>query len=238
MKVYFLIVGCFCLLYYFIIRIFTKKWNSTFALFWPAAGMVHLLLWTIPLKGILRTAVYAAILVFWCIFLAAEVLICTGMLRRSKENVSFLIVLGAQVRGTRITNSLMRRLDAALHYLEGNPDTKVIVSGGQGKDEAISEAQAMSEYLILHGVKEDRILQEDKSTSTWENLVFSRRLIKDVEQPVAIVTNDFHVFRALLIAKRAGYQNIFGIAASSNPVLQLNYLVREFFAIIWLMLKS
>ena len=149
-----------------------------------------------------------------------------------------IIILGAQVRGTQITNSLKRRLDAALVYLEQYPETKAVVSGGQGKGEDITEAEAMAVYLEQQGIDRNRISQEDSSTSTWENMKNIGRMIGDLEQPAAVVTNNFHLYRALLIGKKAGFTNLKGIAAGSNPVLLLNYLVREFFAVLWIKIRQ
>ncbi|MGC4017920.1 MAG: YdcF family protein [Muricomes sp.] len=163
-----------------------------------------------------------------------EIQICAAMLRRAKNGLPYIIVLGAQVRKTVITNSLKRRLDAALFYLKKNPHTQVIVSGGQGKGEDISEAAAMSEYLYLHGIDKRQIILEDTSTSTRENLKNSSKIIGNLAEPVGIITNGFHMYRALQIGRKLGFMNIQGIAATSNPILQINYLMREFFAVIWL----
>lgn len=238
MKIYYWVMGSFCLLYYLIICIYSRKWNSTFTLFWPAAGGIHLLLGSLALDGWAGKAVVLLIAVLWAAFLMVEFGICKAMTMQAPECVPFLIVLGAQVRGTKITNSLMRRLDASISYLKENPGSLVIVSGGQGKGELVSEAEAMAGYLRQHGIGEHRIIQEGQSTSTWENLKFSSSFIDDMSTPVAIVTNNFHMYRAILIGKKVGFQNVYGIAASANWVFQLNYLVREFFAVIWIKLHS
>lgn len=236
MKLYFFLTAGFCLIYYFTLCFYSRKWNSTFALFWPAMGTVHLIPGVLPLPdGIVRVLV-ALIIILWVVFLFVEVLICKAMFSSSPDNVPYLIVLGAQVRGTRITNSLKRRLDASLVYLEKNPGTKVIVSGGQGKGEDISEAEAMAVYLRQNGIREERIIREDESTSTWENMKFSGRIIGDLDCQAAVATNNFHLYRALQIGKQVGFQNLSGIAASSNPIFQINYLVREFFAVMKLSL--
>lgn len=157
--------------------------------------------------------------------------------KRPDKDLEVLIVLGAQVRGTRVTNSLKRRLDRACAYLKEHPKTVAILSGGQGRGEDISEAFAMNDYLLECGIEQARLLMEDKSTTTWENLKFSFGLYgadflnSDLHgKKVGIVTNDFHVCRALMMAKKQGYKKVQGVPASSNPVLFLNYLVREFFA--------
>lgn len=192
----------------------------------------------LPVTGWIKNVIGVFIVLLWGIFLIEEVQICMAMRKKAEDGLPYLIILGAQVRGTKITNSLLRRLDTALGYLEDNPDTKVIVSGGQGKGELITEAEAMASYLEQHGIPSDRIYLEAASTSTWENLKYSRQFIEDITQPVAVVTNNFHLYRALLIGKRIGYRSLQGIAASSNPVFQLNYLTREFFAVVWMKLKK
>ena len=124
------------------------------------------------------------------------------------------------------------RLDAAFFYLKHSPQTKVIVSGGRGPGEDISEAEAMSGYLMKHGVPKEKIFLENRSTSTRENLRFSRKYADAEKDRVGIVTNDFHIYRSSLIARQEGYENIIMIPAGSNPVFQINYLVREFFAVV------
>ena len=149
----------------------------------------------------------------------------------------WIIVLGAQVRGRKITDSLKRRLDCASEYLKEHPDVHVIVSGGQGKDEEVTEAYAMARYLECEGLDRRRIVQEDVSVNTLENLKFSRNLIADVDTPVGIVSNNFHVYRGCVYAKRAGFKEPFPIPASCHPLLFPNYFVRECFAVWKLWLK-
>lgn len=97
----------------------------------------------------------------------------------------------------------------------------------------------MADYLIRFGIDEKKIIREDRSVSTRENLRFSRQFTDPEQGITGIVTNGFHMYRACLIAKQEGYRNIYKIPASSNPVFQLNYLMREFFAVIhaWLKMK-
>ena len=151
---------------------------------------------------------------------------------------AYVIILGAQVRGSQITKSLKQRLDRAYEYLTEHPEAIAIVSGGQGKDEAVTEAFAMAEYLKSLGIAEERILKEEQSETTWENLKFSAGLIGSLEQKTAVVTNDFHLYRALLIGWQIGYRDLNGIAATSDPVLKLKYLVREFAAVLLTKVKS
>ena len=152
------------------------------------------------------------------------------MLQVPDKGLRFIIVLGAQVRGVRVTLSLKRRLDKAEVYLRENPGTYAILSGGQGKGEDISEAEAMYRYLTGHGIEKERLIREKQSTSTWENLKNCQAFVGDLTQPVGIVTNNFHIYRAMMLGRRQGYLALQGLPASTNPVLLPNYLVREFFA--------
>ena len=102
-----------------------------------------------------------------------------------------IIVLGAQVKGIKITDSLKRRLDRAVRYLREFPETKVIVSGGKGPGEDITEADAMGDYLISCGIDPGRIVRENRSASTRENLRYSGKYTDPEHDSVGIVTNGF-----------------------------------------------
>lgn len=156
-----------------------------------------------------------------------ECMIISKMNSKAADDADYIVVLGAQVRGERITKSLAKRLDAAYDYLIENEDTKVICTGGQGTGEDISEAFAEKRYLMEKGIAEDRIIMEDKSTSTYENLKFTLEIIGDKDAKIAIVTNNFHVYRAVLLGKYVGFKNVDGIAGDSDNRLLLNYMVRE-----------
>ena len=119
-----------------------------------------------------------------------------------------------------------------MDYLESNPDTMVIVSGGQGADESVSEARGMQEYLLERGVAAERILVEENSTNTRENLLFSGELLDKQQDKVVLVTNNFHMFRALSIARKQGYIYIEGLSAGSYPAMVPNNLLREFLGVV------
>ena len=138
-----------------------------------------------------------------------------------------IIVLGAQVKGTRPSRSLLMRLERARSYALENPDTILILSGGQGPGEDISEARCMYEYLTQAGIPEEQLVLEDRSTSTHENLVFSDELTNCSRTSCGIISNSFHIYRALLLARKAGYADPAGIPAQSDPVLVVHLVVRE-----------
>lgn len=158
-------------------------------------------------------------------------LVLSGFTQTGKDNLDVIIVLGAQVHKTRPSVVLQYRLDKAVEYLNDNPNTICIVSGGQGPDEPFSEGYGMSEYLKNKGIDESRIIIEDKSTSTKENIIYSRRFIEDGAS-VGIVTNNFHMYRALKVAKKQGLENASGIAAYSVWTFLPNNVLREVFGVI------
>lgn len=180
---------------------------------------------------IIKIACMIVFIIGVVIFTAMEGLIVSKMNSKGKDNLSYVIVLGAQVRGERVTKSLAKRLDASYDYLVENPDTLVICSGGQGTGEDISEALAMKRYLMAKGIREDRIIMEDKSTNTYENLKFSLDIIGDENTSIAVVTNNFHVYRAMHLARYVGFDDVSGIAGESDNRLLPNYMIREALAL-------
>ena len=146
------------------------------------------------------------------------------------ENADYLMILGARVKGSVPSLSLQYRIDKAAEYLSANKHTVVIVSGGKGPGEDISEAKAMQQGLIAQGIEEARIMMEDKSTTTHENIVFSKELIPDTATSGLIVSNDFHIYRAVEIAKKEGL-DMKGLPAKTPKVSQLKSYTREYLAI-------
>lgn len=122
------------------------------------------------------------------------------------------------------------QIDKAAEYLSANKHTVVIVSGGKGPGEDISEAKAMQQGLIAQGIEEARIMMEDKSTTTHENIVFSKELIPDTATSGLIVSNDFHIYRAVEIAKKEGL-DMKGLPAKTPKVSLLKSYTREYLAI-------
>ena len=166
------------------------------------------------------------------VFSFAEVLIIKNAVQKPEKNADYIVVLGARVNGTRVTLNLKYRLDVAIDYLNENTRTKVVVSGGQGKGEDITEAKAMSDYLIKNGIKSDRIIFEDKSENTSENLEYSAEIIGSKTKKIVIVSNDFHIYRAKCIAKKMGYTDVSGASAKTKPITIPNSFVREAFAVV------
>lgn len=132
MKEYFWILGSLCVLYYLILVIYSRRLRSTFAVFWLLTGGAHLFFGCVPLPAYVESVFGWICLGLWILFLTVEIKICLGMFSKPERGAQWIIILGAQVRGRKITDSLKRRLDAAIHYLEENERTMVVVSGRQG----------------------------------------------------------------------------------------------------------
>ena len=146
---------------------------------------------------------------------------------KGQQNLDYIIVLGAQVRESGPSVVLQYRLDAAIDYLNKNPYTICIVSGGQGVNEPFSEAEVMAKYLLENGIENDRILLEDESRNTVQNIQNSKDIMEESYNGVGIITNNFHVFRAVQLAKAQGLKGVSGIAADSNALYLPNNMLRE-----------
>lgn len=183
----------------------------------PAAGQ-HLL------EGLILAAAAGAVILLGRIL--------TQFRAKAPENLDVLVVLGAQIRPDGPCRALNYRLDTAAAYLKAHPQTRCVVSGGKGDNEPESEAAAMARVLIQKGIAPERIALEDRSTSTVENLRFSAEVIGSLNQRVGIATNNFHVYRSLKLAKKAGYTEVFGLAAPSTALYLPNNVLREIFGLV------
>lgn len=156
----------------------------------------------------------------------AVVCICSAAIAAAAAHVppagaDAVVVLGAAVHGSEVTDTLEKRLDAAIGYYTDNPGALIVVTGGMGSGETVSEAEAMRAYLVRRGVPADAILVEDQAQDTRENFRFSYNLLEQrFGRPVSIVyvTSDFHILRAGAEAKKAGFDEAYGLGAPT-PIL-------------------
>ena len=150
------------------------------------------------------------------------------------DNTTTVVVLGCKVRPDGPTVMLRRRLDTACEYLAEHEDVSVVVSGGQGSDEVMSEAECMRDYLVKRGIAAERIYMEDKSADTNENLRFSKALIEanGLPEHITIVTDGFHQLRADMMAEKLGMRS-YNISAPTRLYLLPTYWVREWFGLLY-----
>ena len=144
------------------------------------------------------------------------------------DHCDYLIVLGAGVNGTVPSLSLRERLDAAFDYLQGHPDTVAVLSGGQGSGEDITEAECMHRYLSTKGIDPQRLMKEDRATSTQENLAYSMALIPAGQNTrIGILSSEYHLLRARLMAQDQGLEPVLVSAKTTWLSLRINYYMRE-----------
>lgn len=185
-------------------------------------------------KNIYKIIKLIIILIMASFILIEGLIIINGNIKNVND-VDYMIILGARLYGDVPSPALLERLRVAEEYLKNNPNLEVIVSGGQGSDEYISEAEAMKTFLINHGIDKNRIIVEDKSTNTFENIKNSLSIIKgidDIESPrVLLVTSKSHIFRSRLLAVRLG-AIAYGLPAEVPSTILIQQYIREYFAVI------
>lgn len=189
--------------------------------------------WGNPAGKITVSAVSVLSIICVLAALIISIFMVRAMNDRPKNDRTTLVVLGCQVKNGKPSRMLKSRLDAAYEYLSEHDAVNVVVSGGKGDDELISEAQCMKEYLMEKGIAAERIFMEDKSENTEENLRFSLEIIENngLCEDITIVTDGFHQLRAELIAKKLGAEPD-NIPASTRWYLLPTYWVREWFGIV------
>ena len=179
---------------------------------------------------------YSAMAVFCLAFISVCVYIMTYPQAYIYQTPDLVIVLGAKTAGYEPGAVLAGRLDAAIAALNAHPGALCIVSGGQGPDAVISEAEAMRRYLVNNGIQETRISEENRSSDTFENLLFSRRLTEryNIDSArIIIVTSEFHIPRAMMLARRIfGGSYIYAVKADTPLALFSAGITREFFAFV------
>ncbi len=229
-----LITGAIFLGYFFIEALFIGVNFSTLLWCWAVGGAICILFalltfkhGRLPLpKWFFRGSVVflSIVLAFFCF---VEVLIISHMGSHGESNLDYIIVLGAKVNRNKVPSKpLYWRIDAAEKYLRDNRDTIAILSGGQGADEPISEAQCMFNELTKRGIAPERLILEDKSTSTNENIRFSLKLMSE-DAKFGVVSNNFHVYRAVRISEKILGKDVSGIASEYKDALIVHYMARE-----------
>ena len=210
---------------------FYLVWFALAVLAFGCALGVHFQLWgripEMPKKGMAVLGISVIVLFVWI-----EGCIVSAFGQEGNPKLDYVIVLGAQMRADGPSRVLRYRLDEAVAYLKDHPDTICIVSGGKGANEPCSEAAGMKTYLIEKGISKDQILEEDRSLNTVQNMKYSAAFLDDKEADVGIITNNFHVFRAVRLAKKQGISNVYGISAPSSAFYLPNNLLREFFGVL------
>lgn len=220
--------------YFLLMGLYSGRFFSSFSIFWPITALCHGVVFCGDLflgtyygwRVVCRSMIIIFCFFVWIVTGIMSFLIIREFLKKMSCVLDCVIVLGAQIRGERLTQSLVYRLERTVQIASANPHMRIVVSGGRGRGEDVTEAYAMAQYLLEHGIDGQRIFMEDQSHNTRENLKFSGCFIEK-DESVGIVTNSFHCFRARRIAKKIGYDRVYSIPAKSNHIFFINYLVRE-----------
>lgn len=195
-----------------------------------ALAAVYQLLNRFQLKT-LRKILTVCVCIGLAVVLVTGVFVVQGSFGHPQEDCAYVVILGAGVNGSVPSLSLQERINAAYDYLIAHPNAIAIPTGGQGNNEDITESYCIARELIQMGIDPSRIWQEDKATSTWENLNFSLDLIEDKTgtrpERIGLVSSEYHLFRAGLFARELGVQAI-GIPGTTTWLhLRINYFLRE-----------
>lgn len=234
------LLGILCLIYYAFVNI--RFGYTTFSEFYLIVGLI-LIIYYISSRKIkeyfVLNKLWNIMKIVFFIGMAVFILIEGAIIMYPKKNIDnsdYVVILGAGLRGDSITATLRDRLNATIDYVnKSNFDGKIVVSGGQGPGESITEAEAMKKYLISNGIKND-IIMEDKATNTFENFKFSKEKIKNItgnsidNYKVKVITTDFHVLRSSILAKRNNYDNVTFYSSNTKWYLVPTLYAREFFA--------
>jgi len=230
------VLGVVCALYG--VAIFAAASGTPFFAVWFGIAAIFIALgWVVQagywdsLNVVLKRAVQLAGCAVLALVLVTQGLALSAFSQKGESDLDWIVVLGAQVRADGPSIVLRYRLDAAYDYLVENPDTRCIVTGTKGANEPVAEGVAMADYLVARGIDPDRIVIEDRATNTTENIAYSMAFLDPENDRVGIVTNNFHLFRGLAIARGAGLKHVFGIAAGSSPFFLPNNMLRETFGI-------
>ena len=169
-------------------------------------------------------------------FIFLQIIILSGSYTEDTD-VDVIIVLGAGLINDNPSLILASRLNAAIRYIQTRDNIPIITTGGLGQGQTVTESEAMARYLIARGIDENRIWKEDSSTNSHENINFAKIIMEEnglnVESiKVAIVTNEFHLYRAKLIAKKAGLDAVGVAAETPGTHRRLIYHFREAFSLL------
>lgn len=180
-------------------------------LFLSALGIWRNKISAVTKSGVLRVIKYILLVLMAAEFLIVDFVFAYGNADNADFSEDAVIVLGAGVRGDRVTYTLQKRLDTAIEYINKNPSAYIAVTGGMGPQETVTEGSAMRKYLLENGVDADRIITEEKATSTAENMVFTKELLDEKlggNYKVTVITNGFHIYRSVSLARKNGFLQV------------------------------
>ena len=238
-----LVFGVWAIIYSIGVRLYNVTfWRSllSIGLLCCTAGIFKLLFKKeIKNKKIKRviSAFHVIIIIMLLSFFIIQITLRYHAGKKDTNIPDYVVILGAGLWGDTPSQVLSYRLNSSMELLKELPeDVRIVVSGGQGPGETITEAEAMKRYLIAEGVQEEKIIKEERSTNTLENLQYTRELIRGFDSrddiDITLVTSSFHIFRSKLLAKRAGFEAVYCWSAPVHPFIEPMYYFREYLALL------
>jgi len=224
---------------YFVVRLRTGThsyllWVALAAFIYLVAFLMGKNRWKrIPLW--IRKTALGLLIVCVSLFMITELLILSKFQSKAKPGINCIIILGAQMYETGPSTLFKQRLDSAYDYLMLSPETVCIVTGGQGYNEPISEGRGGRDYLIGRGIDPSRVLCEETSTNTRENIENAYEIIEETipgANRIGIVTNNFHLFRGMFLARKITGRAVEGIAAPAVARFLPTNMLREPFGVV------
>lgn len=234
MFIIYLAILIFCFLYLLGLKFYCKKLINDMGFIWGSIVILSIICLLLP--GTLGNVIRLTGLILIIIMIPTFIYV----MRKSLflENIEEIIPEYIVVHGCNIDKegkpcqTLLDRLDIAFYTANRFPNSTVIVSGGQGKDEPENESTAMKKYLMSRGLPDKRIIEENKAESTWENLLYSMKIMQNDDVKVALVSSRYHIPRCLYLAQKLGYKNVYGISSGKKGFLYLHYIIREYLTMI------
>lgn len=231
-----IIAGSLCILGALIMTIAYGFTVGNFIALLIGGVLIGLALWFRKLPKFLRRMIGTLLILGLCFFV---VLMTVVIIRGARDTVNYredaVIVLGSGIRGETVLPTLQNRLDKCIEYHRVNPSVPIIVSGGQGHNEAISEAEAMKKYLVANGIPTSQIIMEDKSRNTHENFLYSKPILNSYfagkPYTLACITSDYHIFRSEQIANKQNVR-VHTLSAGIPLYLRPSAYTREFLSIL------
>lgn len=233
---FWIILGCSCLIYYSVIEYAAKGQQMT--MIWLFLAILFFLMYARgryrkkhprPSRPLwVRTFCYTSLILLAILAGVVESRIIASMLSAPKSGLSYIVILSQNEITGETQEELEARLDCAVRYLKANPDTRVIVSGGWDSDKGYSKAHVMYEYLLECGVENNRISWEARSLNGEENLRYSMSISGGAEVPLGLVTSNFYSYRAARVARNVGLQHPQSLPAQTSVWLLPHRLAQEF----------
>lgn len=217
---------------FFIAYAYSQETREALILGFLCIGVVICLEIWARLKGRLRAALSACMLIGIMTFISCELCIAIGAkesIPKDLERIDYILVLGNKLESSEISSTLKGRLDKAVE-LSGQLDVPIIVSGGNSEGNDLSEACVMGRYLISRGVQND-ILLEEKALDTRQNFLYAAELA-GTESELIIITSELHLFRAKMLARDIGFRHVYGACAKTDGKMYLYYNLREVVSIL------